>query len=45
MSEDVVEEPFKSAARRVGEAYDQAAADVKAKIGRAKSEALKKVSQ
>ncbi len=45
MSEDLVEEPFKSATKKVEEAYDKAAADLKVKVERAKSEALKKVSQ
>jgi hypothetical protein len=45
MSEDMVEEPFKAAAKKVDEAYDKAAADLKAKVEKAKSEALKKVSQ
>jgi hypothetical protein len=45
MSEDLVEEPFKSAAKRVEEAYDKAVADLKARVERAKSEALEKVSQ
>ena len=45
MSEDLVDEKFKSAAKKVEEAYDQAAADLKAQVEKAKSEALKKVSQ
>jgi len=45
MSEDLVEEPFKSAAKRVEEAYDKAAEDLKARVEKAKAEALKKVSQ
>jgi hypothetical protein len=45
MSEDLVDGPFKSAAKRVQDAYDQAAADLKAKAEKAKSEALKKVGQ
>ena len=45
MSGNLVDEPFKSAAKRVEEAYDQAAADLKSKVENAKSEALKKVSQ
>ncbi|HYA55608.1 MAG TPA: hypothetical protein VED22_02310 [Nitrososphaerales archaeon] len=45
MNEDLVEEPFKAAAKRVEEAYDKAAADLKANVEKAKSEALKKVSQ
>jgi len=45
MSEDLVEEPFKAVARKVEDAYDKAAADLKAKVEKAKSEALRKVSQ
>ena len=45
MNEDLVEEPFKAATKRVEEAYDKAAADLKANVEKAKSEALKKVSQ
>jgi len=45
MSKDLADEPFNSAAKRVEEAYDKAVADLKAKVERAKSEALKKVSQ
>jgi len=45
MSEELVEERFKSLTKRVEEAYDQAEADLKAKVEKAKSEALKKVSQ
>jgi len=45
MSEDLVEEPFRSAIKKVEEAYDKAAADLKARVEKAKSEALKKVSQ
>lgn len=44
MSDDLVEEPFKSAAKRVAEAYDQAADELKAKVDKAKADALKKVS-
>jgi len=45
MSEDLVEEPFKSAAKRVEETYDKAAEDLKAKVDKAKAAALKKISQ
>ena len=45
MSEDLVDEPFRSAAKRVEEAYDRAAEELKAKVQRSKAEALKKVSQ
>ena len=44
MSEDLVDEPFSSAAKRVEEAYDQAAEALKASVQKSKSEALKKVS-
>ncbi|MDG6898430.1 MAG: hypothetical protein JRN24_01695 [Nitrososphaerota archaeon] len=44
MTEDLVEEPFSAAMKRVEEAYDQAAEDLKEKVKRAKAEALKKVS-
>jgi hypothetical protein len=45
MSEDLVEEPFKSAAKRVSDAYDQAAEELKAKVGESKADALKKIRQ
>jgi hypothetical protein len=45
MSGDLVDEPFKSAAKRVEQAYDQATTDLRAKVEKAKLEALKKVSQ
>lgn len=45
MSEDLVDEPFKSAAKRVDDAYNQAAQELKAKVERSKAEALKKISQ
>ena len=44
MSEDVVDGPFKSAAKRVEDAYDRAAEDLKPKVNKAMAEALKKVS-
>jgi hypothetical protein len=44
MSDEIVEEPFKSAAKRVGDVFDQAAAELKAKIEKSKSEALKKIT-
>jgi hypothetical protein len=44
VSEDLVDEPFDSASKRVKEAYDQEASELKAKIARAKSDALKKIS-
>ncbi len=44
MSEDVIDEPFKAATKRVNEAYDLAAEELKFKVDRAKSEALKKIT-
>ena len=44
MSEDLVGEPFDSASKRVQEAYDRAATELKGKVAKAKSEALKKIS-
>ena len=44
MSEDLVDPPFNDAARRVEEAYDQAAEELRAKVQKSKAEALKKVS-
>ena len=44
MSEDLVEEPFKSAAERVEAAYDKAAEELKAKVEKSKAAALKKIS-
>ncbi len=44
MSENLVDEPFDSASKRVQEAYDQAAAELRARVAKAKSEALKKIS-
>ena len=44
MSEDLVEEPFGSASKRTREAFDRAAEELRAKVQKAKSEALKKVS-
>ncbi len=44
MSEDLVEEPFKAAAKRAEETFDQAAAELKSKVEKSKSEALKKIS-
>ena len=45
MSDNLVDEPFKSAAKRVAEAYDQTAAELKARVEKAKAEALKKISE
>jgi hypothetical protein len=44
MSEDLVDEPFRQTIQRVEEAYDQSEEDLKAKVRKAKAEALKKVS-
>jgi len=44
MTDDLVQEPFAAASKRVKDAYDQAAEDLKAKVEKAKSDALKKVS-
>ena len=44
MSKDIVEEPFDSAAKQVEEAHEQAVAELKSKVEKAKSAALKKVS-
>ncbi len=45
MSEDLVDEPFKSAAKRVEEAYDKTAEELKAKVEKSKGAALKKITQ
>ncbi len=44
MSGNLVDEPFGSASKRVQDAYDQAAEELKAKVAKAKSEALMKIS-
>ncbi len=44
MSENLEEEPFKEAKDRVEAAYEQAVADLKSKVEKAKSAALKKIS-
>jgi len=44
MSEDLADEPFRLTVKRVVEAYDQSAEELKAKVRKAKAEALKKVS-
>ncbi len=44
MTEEIVNEPFDAAAERVEEAHQQAVADLRSKLEKAKSEALKKVS-
>ena len=45
MSDNLADEHFKSATKRVAEAYDQAAEELRAKVEKAKAEALKKISQ
>ncbi len=45
MSEELVDEPFRSAAERVEEAYDRAREELKSKVAKSKSAALKKISQ
>ena len=45
MSEDFVDGPFKEAAKRVEEAYDRAAAELKAKVQKSRADALKKIGQ
>jgi hypothetical protein len=45
VSEELVDEPFKEAAKRVEDAYERAAEDLKAKVQKSKADALKKVSQ
>lgn len=45
MNEDLVDEPFKSASKRVEEAHDQAVAELKSKVEKAKSEALQKIKE
>jgi len=44
MTEELVDEQFKPASQKVDEAYDQAAEDLKSKVRKAKSDALKKLS-
>lgn len=44
MSEDLVDEPFRSAEKRVADAYDGAADELKSKVEKAKAKALKRVS-
>ena len=45
MSEELVDEPFNSASKRVEEAYDKAAEELKSKVERSKATALKKITQ
>ncbi len=44
MSGDIVDGPFTSAAEQVERAHQKAVAELKSKVEKAKSEALKKVS-
>ena len=44
MSEELVDEQFRSASEKVDEVYDQAAEELKSKVRKAKADALKKVS-
>jgi len=44
MTEEIVDEPFDAAAERVEAAHQQAVADLRSKLEKAKSVALKKVS-
>jgi hypothetical protein len=43
MSEDLVSEPFDAVSKRVQEAYDLTASELKEKVARARSEALKQI--
>jgi hypothetical protein len=45
MSEELVDEPFNSAAERVEQAYGQAKEELKSKVAKSKSAALKKITQ
>ena len=44
MSEDLADEPFRQTVKRVEDAYGQSAEELKAKVRKAKEEALKKVT-
>jgi len=44
MTEEIVDEPFDAAAERVEAAHQQAVADLRSKLEKAKSAALKKVN-
>lgn len=43
MNGEIIEEPFRSASSKVEEAHQQSVADLRAKVAKAKSEALKNV--
>ena len=45
MSDEVVDEPFKTAAKKVEESYDRAAEELKSKVARSKAAALNKITQ
>jgi hypothetical protein len=45
MSRDIVEKSFRSAEEKVQKAYDQTVDDLKAKVAKAKSDTLEKLSQ
>ena len=45
MSEDLSEGPFRAAAKKIEEAHDQAAEELKAKIAKAKATALTKLEK
>ena len=45
MSEDLVDEPFKGAAKREEAAYDRSAKELMDNVQKSKSDALKKISQ
>ena len=45
MSEDLAEEPFRAAARKVEEAHAQAAEELKARVAKAKASALTKLEK
>jgi hypothetical protein len=44
MSEELVAEPFDAAAKKVEDAYEAAAEQLKIKVRKSKSDALKKIS-
>ncbi len=44
MTSDKEDDPFKSASENVEAAYEQAVSELKSKVSKAKSEALKKVT-
>ena len=45
MSEDLADEPFRAAAKKVEEAHDLAAEELKAKVAEAKASALTKLEK